>query len=134
MNENGIEITENTSPNENTKKEEKGGEGKDESKGVSHSMEDKELQKKKEMAMQYQKVTRNLAREISKKDGFSLMTQTEEKKEEPPIPEEPPKEPEDGLSTEVTFEALTAVLFGLEVKPFFLSFHCFSFYVYLLLI
>jgi DNA topoisomerase VI subunit B len=76
---------------------------------------DEKKQKEIEMAKEYQKVTRSLAREISKKDGFSLVTHTEEVKAEP-IPEEPVEEPQDGFRTETTFKSATMLLLSLEVQ------------------
>jgi hypothetical protein len=81
---------------------------------IERSKSDKN-QKDIEMAKEYQKVTRSLAREISKKDGFSLVSVAEESKVEP-IPEEPVKEPEDGLLTQTTFKSATFLLLSMEVQ------------------
>lgn len=81
--------------------------------------DDEKRQKEIEMAKEYQKVTRSLAREISKKDGFSLVSHVEEPKVESPpvVEEEPVKEPDDGLQTQTTFKAATTLLLGMEVCP-----------------
>lgn len=79
------------------------------------TMTDKK-QQEIEMAKEYQKVTRNLAREISKKDGFSLVTQTDEAVVDGggKVPDVTP-EPSDGLLTETTFKSATSLLLALEV-------------------
>jgi hypothetical protein len=84
---------------------------------------DEKKQKEMEMAKEYQKVTRSLAREISKKDGFSLVTQNEntngEAKAAPvtSIAEEPAaEEPQDGFLTETTFKTATSLLLAMEVR------------------
>jgi hypothetical protein len=102
-----------------TNEKENGGGGNEKQLSVKN-IDEKKL-KEMEMAKEYQKVTRSLAREISKKDGFSLVTQTDESKTEPakavpvsPIPEEP-VEPTDGFLTETTFQSATSLLLALEV-------------------